>query len=335
MGMAGSHNPRLIRRAVQLSQLALDQVMSSLAADTKRSTACTAPVDAEQSGFGDALQIGPRRIGGRERVQRIAEDAQVVEELRDAGIGAYQPEDGIGLPVEVGKASPYAGRALVVESGRQVDQAVVLVEPVVGAAVDVQHALHALQVQANAPLGLDRVGSEALGDQRRVLDWPRVGAPPASRRRAPERAPGDRRSRAGRPRRRRRAPSGPPRADQPRLRASGSARRLADRVARPTAASRLQHNCLVLSKCFILRRSRRIYRRSFAALRMRPAALRMRPAALRMKPAALRMRPAALRMRPAALRMRPAALRMRPAALRMRPAALRMRPAALRMKLDT
>lgn len=113
--------------------------------------------------FGEPLEVGPSRVKWLQSLDRVDQDAQIVVEQRCTRVGAHQAEDRVGLPPQLGKASPHAGGEAIVGPGEQEDQAMVLIEAVIWLAVEIEHALHALLVLADT-LAFEWVAAEALGN---------------------------------------------------------------------------------------------------------------------------------------------------------------------------
>ena len=164
---------RLVACGVELPQSLREARVGLGQAAPEPLAARRAPVDGQQRVPGEAFERRPRGVVGFERPQRVVQDPQILVQPHRARVDAHQAEDRRGLPVEVGRAGPHLGRESIVWAWRQIDQAVVLVQPVVGLTLQVQQPLHALLRQATRPEALlDRQRPEALGDQRRVLDRP-------------------------------------------------------------------------------------------------------------------------------------------------------------------
>ena len=214
---------------------------------SKRVAARAAPVDGQQGRLGQAFEVRSRRIVLLEGLQRVNEDAQVMVELRRAGVTAHQAEHRVGChsisakPVHTLAANWYSDR-------RAGKSPVVLIDAVVGLAIQIQHALHALEVAADAAAAVQWVGPEALRHERGVLDPPGIRAtelepqPDGRVNRLAPVAAGRHDGRLGigvvsppEPQPRRPAECGPPPARPAPLRATCRFRRPVDPIVRPTA----------------------------------------------------------------------------------------------------
>ena len=185
--MSDGYQRWFIRGGVKLSQPVGNERVSGVQTAPKVLAAWAAPVDGQQRVFGELFQAWPRGVVGLERLQGVVQHAQVVVRAHRRGVDAHQAEDRCGLPFEISRARPDFRRELVVRPGRQIGEAVVLVEPVVRLPVEIQQALHTLLGQApRAQALLDGLGPKALGDQRGLVGRP-VGRTAQSKTQPPNR----------------------------------------------------------------------------------------------------------------------------------------------------
>ena len=172
MRVPGRDEGRLVRRRLERCQTALDLLMGARQAVAKTGATWAGPVDLLQARLRHFLQS---RTGGVVSVQafkRVCQNPKIVCQLVRTRVDAHQAKDWIRLPLQRREAGPDRGRELILRTLRQVDQAVELIQPVIGLAVEVEHALNALELASDAKRRFERVGAEALGHQRRVLDGP-------------------------------------------------------------------------------------------------------------------------------------------------------------------
>ena len=110
MRVAGGNERRLVRRRFQHRQTLLHLLMRACQALPKTGCSGFSPVDRLQSRFGDALEGGTSGVVRIELLQRIRQDSQIMRQLGRAGVHPDQPENRIGLPIELRQPRPYVRR---------------------------------------------------------------------------------------------------------------------------------------------------------------------------------------------------------------------------------